>query len=527
MQVGPLLRREIAATPCPATRVSCSATSAGTPPSRRSTSLADCGLPVRVYGLGEREAVGSVSFHAIDERRFVDDLAALPRAGLGRRQPAHRRGAPSRQADAPAAGAGPCRAAHEQPLPRRRWAAVISALLEQVTAAIVSARSSPDSTTFAPRSPRWRAGWMAPTTCCGSSTTGSRSVLRGAGLTRRTPRQRPRTSAGISPQRPAAVADQRLHDRRRVRRRCGGIPARRTAGRSRSPRAPAGSVAIRPPQLPSDAATIRPVRIGERRMAGVVGGRGRGRLVREPLEEQGVVRASMRPRSAPRRSGEPGRIDAGRTAERRHHEAAVFGEHPARRGPRACCVALSAAFSAKVPPVSSTSTAPVSRRATAADAVRLEQLDEFAELAVFVVPSTSMTRCRVGRAAAALTASPRAAGARRSASAARRAGCRRTPGAASARGRVPPDRGRAPATIRAISGCGALPPVGPAARRAGRCCRRRRCSTRGRGTPRPASRSGAAPRVSRWALSAASTSRLSWWMPRIWGSFHPLPLSPR
>ncbi|MEI7781473.1 MAG: glycosyltransferase family protein, partial [Planctomycetota bacterium] len=40
------------------------------------TALADCGLPVKVYGLGHREHVGNVSFHAIDERRFVEDLAA-------------------------------------------------------------------------------------------------------------------------------------------------------------------------------------------------------------------------------------------------------------------------------------------------------------------------------------------------------------------------------------------------------------------------------------------------------------------
>ena len=40
------------------------------------TALADCGLPVKVYGLGHREHVGNVSFHTIDERRFVDDLAA-------------------------------------------------------------------------------------------------------------------------------------------------------------------------------------------------------------------------------------------------------------------------------------------------------------------------------------------------------------------------------------------------------------------------------------------------------------------
>lgn len=38
-------------------------------------SLADCGLPVRVYGLGHRETVGDVSFHAIDDGRFVEDLA--------------------------------------------------------------------------------------------------------------------------------------------------------------------------------------------------------------------------------------------------------------------------------------------------------------------------------------------------------------------------------------------------------------------------------------------------------------------
>ena len=38
--------------------------------------LADCGLPVRVYGLGERAGFGAVSFHAIEEQRFVADLAA-------------------------------------------------------------------------------------------------------------------------------------------------------------------------------------------------------------------------------------------------------------------------------------------------------------------------------------------------------------------------------------------------------------------------------------------------------------------
>ncbi|MFM8635228.1 MAG: glycosyltransferase family protein [Planctomycetia bacterium] len=37
--------------------------------------LADCGMPVKVYGLGRREPVGGISFHAIDEPRFVEDLA--------------------------------------------------------------------------------------------------------------------------------------------------------------------------------------------------------------------------------------------------------------------------------------------------------------------------------------------------------------------------------------------------------------------------------------------------------------------
>jgi uncharacterized protein (TIGR00661 family) len=38
--------------------------------------LAACGMPVKVYGLGHREHFGNVSFHAIDERRFADDLAS-------------------------------------------------------------------------------------------------------------------------------------------------------------------------------------------------------------------------------------------------------------------------------------------------------------------------------------------------------------------------------------------------------------------------------------------------------------------
>ena len=75
VQVGPLLRREVlAATPHDAGFIVSYL--------RRHTpftaieALAECGLPVRVYGLGDRGPVGTVSFHAIDERRFVDDLAA-------------------------------------------------------------------------------------------------------------------------------------------------------------------------------------------------------------------------------------------------------------------------------------------------------------------------------------------------------------------------------------------------------------------------------------------------------------------
>ena len=74
VQVGPLLRREIrTATPRDDGFI-VSYVRRHTPFSAVEA-LADCGLPVRVYGLGERERAGNVSFHAIDERRFVEDLA--------------------------------------------------------------------------------------------------------------------------------------------------------------------------------------------------------------------------------------------------------------------------------------------------------------------------------------------------------------------------------------------------------------------------------------------------------------------
>lgn len=42
--------------------------------------LATCGLPVRLYGLGERPAEGALTFHAISERDFLEDLTGC--AGL-------------------------------------------------------------------------------------------------------------------------------------------------------------------------------------------------------------------------------------------------------------------------------------------------------------------------------------------------------------------------------------------------------------------------------------------------------------
>jgi uncharacterized protein (TIGR00661 family) len=74
VQVGPLLRREITAAVPHDGGFLLSYLRRHTPFSAVE-SLADCGLPVKVYGLGARESVGNVSFHAIDEQRFVEDLA--------------------------------------------------------------------------------------------------------------------------------------------------------------------------------------------------------------------------------------------------------------------------------------------------------------------------------------------------------------------------------------------------------------------------------------------------------------------
>lgn len=73
VQVGPLLRRElIGATPDD--RGYLVSYLRRHTPFATLASLADCGLPVRVYGLGERESFGALSFHAIDGQRFVEDL---------------------------------------------------------------------------------------------------------------------------------------------------------------------------------------------------------------------------------------------------------------------------------------------------------------------------------------------------------------------------------------------------------------------------------------------------------------------
>ena len=75
VQVGPLLRSEVlAATPTRGDHL-VSYLRRQTPPSVVEA-LAACGVPVRVYGLGGRGPVGGVSFHAIDDHQFVEDLAS-------------------------------------------------------------------------------------------------------------------------------------------------------------------------------------------------------------------------------------------------------------------------------------------------------------------------------------------------------------------------------------------------------------------------------------------------------------------
>jgi len=75
VQVGPFLRPEVAAARPSDGGFILSYLRRHTPFSAIE-SLADCGLPVRVYGLGHRETVGNVSFHAIEEAAFVADMAS-------------------------------------------------------------------------------------------------------------------------------------------------------------------------------------------------------------------------------------------------------------------------------------------------------------------------------------------------------------------------------------------------------------------------------------------------------------------
>jgi uncharacterized protein (TIGR00661 family) len=75
VQAGPLLRREIVeATPHDGGFVLSYLRRHS--PFTAIDALAACELPVKVYGLGARAAVGSVSFHEVDDAAFVADLAA-------------------------------------------------------------------------------------------------------------------------------------------------------------------------------------------------------------------------------------------------------------------------------------------------------------------------------------------------------------------------------------------------------------------------------------------------------------------
>lgn len=74
VQVGPLLRAAVLAAEPSAGGHVVSYLRRHTPRAVLEA-LAACGLPVRVYGLGGRESCGAMSFHEIDEPRFVADLA--------------------------------------------------------------------------------------------------------------------------------------------------------------------------------------------------------------------------------------------------------------------------------------------------------------------------------------------------------------------------------------------------------------------------------------------------------------------
>ncbi len=74
-QVGPMLREDLVATVPQQGNFLLSYLRANTPP-RVLETLSGSGWDVRVYGLGERPQQGRVTFHAINEQRFVNDLAS-------------------------------------------------------------------------------------------------------------------------------------------------------------------------------------------------------------------------------------------------------------------------------------------------------------------------------------------------------------------------------------------------------------------------------------------------------------------
>lgn len=73
VQAGPLVRREIREA-APEDRGFLVSTLPRHTPFGTLAALADCGLPVRVYGLGAREPLGTLAFHDDEGGRFVDDL---------------------------------------------------------------------------------------------------------------------------------------------------------------------------------------------------------------------------------------------------------------------------------------------------------------------------------------------------------------------------------------------------------------------------------------------------------------------
>lgn len=73
-QVGPMLRDDLAAT-VPRRENHLLSYLRPSTPAAVLEALGACGFDVRIYGLGERPCDGRLSFHAIDERAFVHDLA--------------------------------------------------------------------------------------------------------------------------------------------------------------------------------------------------------------------------------------------------------------------------------------------------------------------------------------------------------------------------------------------------------------------------------------------------------------------